>query len=571
MAVRPRSSNDNIGGFMRQLQNAGKSQEDIALEEQLNKATYGSPNLPTVMGQPIGQSIGIMSGSKGLDGKASTGLEDIGEKASVDNIFYKKPDGKYAPIKEIAHPKDSKDAITPAKAIPLFTKQGNDYVPAKTFDSSGMGKDAMLVHAQGFDGDIGFQTTTKDELPYFLQGNTDKTKIPDTLNPGWSNEMTVLTTDPAATLNGTSNAAAEARAVRIGSQRNKDLPPLPYRKIDTEATAKAQERENARVAELNANADVKYETLISKYPERADTEQNRARNEKAKEWNKNAENMPTYTDHLKVPSFVNPLRGQAFLGGGIINGLPVEADEVDLIQKPGEIKPRIVDPIMGPGKIEGTYVRPERQYNPRSNEPKNPLLWLQWDSANNALSQGLKGDNPNIMLNANKAYLRKHKDSRDAANFTSALKDNFRAVYKFDPTSTGTMKYLYDLPLRTDEVGSDGIPAGYNLAQGVGKLIEIAQRTDGARDPEVYMQMLDGSATPSEGWKNALRSVYQLPPNFDFGRFRNQDVKDKLTKQYVGLANKTSDTSVPTQVLNNFMFYAKNFMLSGLYGGFGSY
>ena len=564
MAMRLRTQNDNVGGWLQKLQNAGRDQRDIEAEQQLATNTYGDQsNVPTFLGMPMQLNIGAMSGTSKKAGSKEkmTGLEDIGEKASVDNVYYQKPDGSYAPIKEIAHPKDSKDAITPAKAVPLFVKQDGAFTPAKTFDSGGTNKDAVLVNAKGLDGDLGFQTATRDELPYFKPGNTDKSVIPDTIGEGWSNEMTVLTTDPAATLNGTSSAAAEARAARIGATRNKELPPLTYQGINQTKTEEAQAREKARVDELNARNAIKYEELISKYPERAPTEQNIKRNAEIRAANAKGDSGEVYHDILNVPSFVNPVRGEAFLGGGRISGIIPQRQEVDLIEKPAEIKPNPIEPIMGPRPIQGTYVPREKTYTPRTPKEKVKLLWFQWDSKNNELTQDNEGANPYRMSDINEAYLQQHHGTEDVKGFTDQAMSNFSKVYKFDPQSTGSLTHLYDLPL-TEKA------KGYNLAQGVGALFTEANATDGGKYTVAdYRRMQSGRAPMSTGYKKAFDSMFVGGDKLSPGWLMNQSERDRLAKHYGSQARGTTDSNIDSQLFDNMMFYANNFLLAGLHGG----
>lgn len=549
MAMRLRTQNDNVGGWLQKLQDAGRDKGDIELEQQLVNNTYGDQsNVPTFLGMPMQLNIGAMSGTSKKAGSKEkmTGLEDIGETASVDNVYYQKPDGNYAPIKEIAHPKDSKDAITPAKAVPLFVKQGDAFTPAKTFDSGGTNKDAVLVNAKGLDGDLGFQTATRDELPYFKPGNTDKSVIPDTIGEGWSNEMTVLTTDPAATLNGTSSAAAEARAARIGATRNKELPPLTYQGIDQEETKKAQLREQARVDELNARNAIKYEELISKYPERAPTEQNIKRNAEIRAANAKGDSGEVYHDTLNVPSFVNPVRGEAFLGGGRISGMLPQRQEVDLIEKPGEIKPNVIAPIVGPQKIQGTYVPRERPAGrPRIEDNQWTLFGFGDDNATFTTGSNKVVNNTTFTMDGLSRVLQNESARGTAATGLKAVEDqNFGGNLTRVGTVGGRNAAEYVYPdAKVTGGASDNIAnimpyMVYDVAKAMGQPDSFAMK-----DRAYTMLIGAGNSTDANlrnAVFNAIKNKYAIPNGINADNIGNwlQEQRQKRNKAIFDIRNK---------------------------------
>ena len=86
MVMRLRTQNDNVGGWLQKLQNAGRDQRDIEAEQQLATNTYGDQsNVPTFLGMPMQLNIGAMSGTSKKAGSKEkmTGLESYDIKITL--------------------------------------------------------------------------------------------------------------------------------------------------------------------------------------------------------------------------------------------------------------------------------------------------------------------------------------------------------------------------------------------------------------------------------------------------------------------------------------------------------
>ena len=212
-------------------------------------------------------------------------------------------------------------------------------------------------------------------------------------------------------------------------------------------------------------------------------------------------------------------------------------------------------------EYESKDIRGERQYSPRTPKEKVKLLWFQWDSQTNKLTQDNEGANPYEMTKLNAAYLAQHHNSEDVKGFLDQCMSNFAKVYKFDPQSPGSLSYLYGLPL-TEKA------KGYNLAQGVGALYTEANASDGGKyTAEDYRRMQSGRLAMSPGYKKSFDSMFVGGDKLSAGWLQDQGQRNRLAKLYGSMARGTTDSDIDAQLFDNMMFYANNFLLAGLHGG----